>query len=173
MNTLREATTGVHHGAEQTPFGERMATGTLTMQEWADWLGAMVLVHLRIDEHLPGCLRRSSELLKDLGATGISENPLISARGIAAALDHGDRELVLGFCYVCSGANLRGGQVIRKVLEPKGFPCSHLYFENFREPNEWFESLRDRTDLAQPAQRAFAAIVGVMGEIDGLRRCNT
>lgn len=171
MTTLREATTGVHHGAEQTPFGERMATGTLTMQEWADWLGAMGFIHTFIDAYMPACLRRSDELFDDLREAGPA-HPLVSVRGIVETLRKVDEDVMLGYCYVCSGANLRGGQVIRKVLEPKGFPCRHLYFEDFREPNEWFESLRDRTELAEPAQRAFAAIVGVMGEIDGLRRCN-
>jgi len=168
---LYEATKAVHHGAESTPLGQRMSSGTLSMQEWADWLGLMHAIHRHIDAIVPKCLQRAEQFEIDINDTRHAPEQLIATLGIVRALEKGDLHLKQGFAYVCCGANLRGGQVVRNALEPKGFPCAHLQFDSFLDANVYMRDLKERSYLAPFAQRAFSSIVGAMGEIDALRLC--
>lgn len=166
MTCLYKATTELHHSAELHPFGQRMATGTLTRAEWANWLGAMLQIHLALDPYLPPSLKRAHDLQMDLAEMlplRAEFSPV--AAGIVAALT--DVELIGGLCYILSGANLKGGQVIRKRIEPLGFPCHHLTFlSETAAADKWLKQLREVPALAKGAQDAFAAVLVLMTEID-------
>lgn len=164
---LYHATTNLHHDAEKHPFGERMLNGTLSRQEWTDWLGAMEQIHIALDPYLPPSLKRAHDLHMDL----LMMLPLKPARSEAIealTLDLIDPELIGGLSYVLSGANLRGGQVIRKRLSPLGFPCNHLSFDamHVAPADNWLKRLRDAKALRDGAQQAFRAVLCVMDEIN-------
>jgi heme oxygenase len=140
-----------------------MAAGDITAQEWADWLGALALIHAALDVHLPACLHRQRELMLDRLATDAISRPSRAALDFAFTLD--TETAVMGAAYIFFGAHLRGGAVIRKRLEPKGFPCAHLRFDQAREADEAVKALRDDLSLAPGAVAAFEAILAIMDEI--------
>lgn len=165
---LYHATTDLHHDAEKHPFGERMANGTITQQEWTDWLGAMSQIHLAIDPYLHPSLKRGHDVAMDLMMMlPLTPNYSTAAAEALTNLDQ-NPELIGGLCYILSGANLRGGQVIRRKLEPIGFPVHHLTFapEDALPADRWLKKLRDATGVAGGAQDAFRAVLRVMDEID-------
>jgi heme oxygenase len=73
-----------------------------------------------------------------------------------------------GLLYVVCGANLRGGAVIRKTLEPLGFPCRHLRFnrDNAEKADQWLKELRERSNLAEGAKEAFHDILWLMSLVE-------
>jgi len=166
MNNLYHATTDLHHDAEKHPFGVRMAEGTLSRQEWTDWLGAMGQLHLVLDPYLPPSLKR----MHDLHMDQLLMLPLVPHYSLEAAETASrlcEPELIGGLAYILSGANLRGGQVIRKRLMPLGFPCHHLTFESdANAADAWLKKLREATELRVGAQEAFRAVLKIMDEID-------
>lgn len=164
--SLYEATRDLHHEAEKHPFGGRMASGTLSVQEWADWLWAQKHVHEALDPHLPPSMQRGGALLLDL-AMMLPLLPRPSTAAASFAHDLSSTPLIAGAAYVFGGAHLRGGAVIRKRLEPHGLPCAHLRFDQAREANEWLTALRSAPGIEQGARAAFRSILSVMDEIEG------
>lgn len=166
-NNLYHATTNLHHDAEKHPFGQRMAEGTLTRQEWVDWLGAMEQIHVALDPYLHPSLKRAHDIHMDqLMMLPLTPRHSEVADSIVKSLDNA--RLIGGLCYILSGANLKGGQVIRKKIEPLGFPCNHLTFapEDASPADKWLKRLRDATELAEGAKAAFIGVLKVMDEID-------
>lgn len=167
MTNLYHATTDLHHDAEKHPFGQRMAAGTLTRQEWTDWLGAMSQLHVAVDPYLPPSLKRAHDIHMDQ-LMMLPLEPVFSEAAAEITSRLHNPELIGGLCYILSGANLRGGQAIKKTLEPKGFPCNHLTFENADAvpANNWLKRLRETEDLVPGAQAAFQGVLRIMDEID-------
>ena len=165
--TLYNATTAAHHDAENHPFGQRMAAGRRSRQEWADWLQAMLDIHTVLDPYLPTSLQRGGDLALDLyQMLPVRGERTESAQRIVEAIRSGDLSVIGGVSYILCGANLRGGQVIKEKLIPVGFPCNHLTFESFVEPNKWLGKLRECGVLADSANTAFKLVLDVMSEID-------
>ena len=164
---LYDATTELHHTAEQHSFGSRMALGELSADEWAGWLHSLLVVHVALDAHLPGCVSRAETLADDYLASGGVVPPAPAARQYASELATASEETVLGAAYIFCGAHLRGGAVIRKRLEPKGIQCDHLRFgDQAREADQFLKSLRERPELAEAAREAFRRVIGIMGDLD-------
>lgn len=165
--SLYTATANTHHDAEQHPFGERLATGTLTREEYAAWIYAMCEIHFELDAYLPPCLQRLGALTLDLLALGgdPSREFMPSIDHIFEHKEEGGIGYVGGLAYIVCGANLRGGQVIKKTLEPLGFPCNHATFYDFKEPNAWLEKFREMDHLADAANQAFRDIIAIMDQI--------
>lgn len=163
--SLYEATRALHHQAEAHPFGARMAAGEITAQEWADWLGALAVIHAALDPHLPACLHRGRELALDRLALPEVSRPVQAAADFAFSL-HSPASIG-GAAYIFAGAHLRGGAVIRKRLEPLGLPCAHLRFDQAREADEAIKALRGDLSLVPGAVAAFEAILAIMDEIGG------
>lgn len=167
VGDLYEATRDLHHSAEQHPFGARMAVGEIEMQEWADWLQAMVRLHLALDPYLPPCLQRGGALMLDVACLlPVEGRPSPVADAFAATLP-GNPMRTAGAAYILCGAHLRGGAVIRRRLQPQGLPCTHLRYEHAREANNWLSALRGADATAPGARSAFQAIIGIMDEIQG------
>ena len=48
-----------------------MLNGTITKQQWADWMGALYTIHYHIDDHVPDCAKRAEKFLFDVSDTGL------------------------------------------------------------------------------------------------------
>jgi len=161
---LRDLTRDLHHAAEAHPFGTRMSQGDITRQEWADWLASLRCVHTKLDAHLPPFLDRRGQILLDLGMLlPINGTPAKAANDLSWVSD--SVSSIIGTAYIFGGAHLRGGAVMRKRLEPLGFPCSHLRYDQAKEANDYIVSLRDISHAADGATKAFNMIIRIMDEI--------
>lgn len=159
---LREATRERHHAAEQTPVGAGMAAGDIPAQWWADWIGAITVIHLATDPYLPECMRRTKCLCQDL--TELDEQPrhvAAAARYAATLTDPVEREAAT---YVFTGAHLMGGAVTHKALNGR-LPAHHLEWNDRQEAVRAWKPLREREDLAEAADRAFQAVLDICNEI--------
>lgn len=168
MRPLWEATRDLHHRAEQHPVAKRMMDGSITAQEWADWLHAMWVIHQAIDPHVPACARRSHAFVQDLAALlPVVPNTSKAATRYAAGLT--DAGGILGAAYITVGAHRRGGRVIERALRERGvhLPHAHIEFDQPKEVERLISQWRDMPLLEQGARRAFSALYDVMEEIEG------
>ena len=173
QKVLLTETADLHHKAEEHPFGAAMSAGELSPQEWADWMAAMLQIYLAVDPMLPVSGRRSHDLFMDLlkmKNAGVS--PVQSVEALAVAnritLNPTDIDYVGGVSYILLGANLRGGQLIRKALTAKGVDaCSHLFFveEDKADGEVHLDALRSSKGVVNGAREMFTSIVAIMDEI--------
>ena len=140
-----------------------MAAGTITPQEWADWLAAFRAVHIVIDPVLPAHLSRVALLDADLAllptprggqAAGALADSLTSANAISAA------------AYVLHGAHRRGGRVLAATMAKAGLPTAHVIYPMPAQAEAFVKELRDRSELSEAAQEVFAGLLAVMDEIE-------
>jgi threonine dehydrogenase-like Zn-dependent dehydrogenase len=166
MTTLYEATRDLHHACEAHAVGQRMTAGTVTRQEWADWLAAFRAVHVVIDPHHPAHMARVALLDADMAllpaprvgnAADILAATLTTPTSIAAA------------AYVLHRAHRRGGRVLASKMGKAGLPTAHVVYPMPAEVEALVKSLRDRADLADGARAVFAGLLVVMDEIEGRR----
>jgi len=143
-----------------------MTAGTVTRQEWANWLAAFRAVHVVIDPHHPAHMARVSLLDADLAllpaprvgqAADILAATLTTPTSIAAA------------AYVLHGAHRRGGRVLASTMGKAGLPTAHVIYPLPAEVETLVKSLRDRADLADGARAVFAGLLAVMDEIEARR----
>lgn len=183
MQTLYKATLDLHHQAEEHPFGAAMSSGELSCQEWADWCGAMQQIYYTLDPFLPPSLKRADDLFLDilsLVPRGVVPYHSVVAQDFCDDVVSNPSQIgiIAGMAYVLSGANLRGGQVIKKTLMKKGYPCNHLTFtiSEREDAEEWLSSLRavskdgnvDHENIApvvHGSQIAFKKVIWIMDEI--------
>ena len=159
--SLREATKDYHHAAERHPVGAAMADGTISEQWWADWLGALFIVHSAIDPGLPEPLRRTPEIAADIAALGVQPRLNHSAARYAQGMTEVDREAAT---YVFTGAHLMGGAITARQVGER-LPTHHLQWEDRQAVVKLWKPLRDRDDLADAACRAFAAVLEICEEV--------
>jgi heme oxygenase len=164
--TLYAATRDLHHACEAHPVGQRMAAGTITGQEWGDWLMAFRAVHRAIDPALPAHLARVPLLDADLAV--LAENGIVArepraARDFAATLT--TEPAIAGAGYVLHGAHRRGGAVLARTMAGVGLPTAHIAYPLPRAVEAFVVALRDRADLAEPARATFGALLAVMDDI--------
>ena len=166
--TLYDLTRDLHHACEAHPLGQAMANATISAQQWLDWLGALRLIHERLDPHLPPYAQVAGELTLDM----IDMLPLVprqnqSAQDFARSLDTPER--IGAAAYVLIGAHRRGGRVIEKRLAEAGraLPCRHVRFFAPDHAEAMVKSLRDKALLATAARQTFAALLDIMEEIHG------
>ncbi|MFN6976510.1 MAG: hypothetical protein ACK4OP_00155 [Gemmobacter sp.] len=165
MTDLYALTRDLHHAAEAHPFMRRMAAARIAPQDWADWLGAMRLLHEAVDPSMPPVVQRGWPLLHDLIALDPIRPRAVPAaaafaRALAAPAD------IAGAAYILIGAHFRGGAVMRKRLEPAGLPCAHLRFADPADVNAFVIALRSMPQLAPGARACFAAITAIADQIE-------
>jgi heme oxygenase len=165
--TLYAATRELHHACEAHPVGQRMSAGTVTPQEWADWLAAFRAIHRVIDPHLPLHLTRVALLDADL-AMMQAEHRVIgrapeAARQFAEELTTEDARL--GAAYVLHGAHRRGGAVLAKTMASLRYATAHVFYPLPAEAEAFVKQLRDRSELADAATATFHALLLSMDEI--------
>lgn len=170
MGPLWEATRDLHHRAEQHPVAKRMMSGTITAQEWADWLHALWQIHTVLDPHLPLCTRRADAFARDLlellpVLPHASRSAAVYAAGLTTIPD------IFGAAYITVGAHRRGGRVIERAMQEQGvdLPHHHIQFDEPRAVEQLIEKWRMIPELERGARRAFTALYDVMEEIEGRR----
>ena len=163
---LYTETRHLHHEAENHEFAKAMIEGTLTDQQWTDWLGALQKIHFTLDPYVPIEARRTHSLQKDLtimlplkptNLTAVDEfiNTLNTPNNIGGA------------AYIFIAAHKRGGRVIEKAMREKGrnLPNNHVFFENSKEVELYITELRNYVQLASGAEHAFNSIISIFDEI--------
>lgn len=161
--TLYAATRDLHHACEAHPVGQRMSAGTVTRQEWADWLAAFRAVHVRIDPVFPGHLRRVALLDADLALLP-PPRPGTAAQALADSIASPDAYDAAA--YVLHGAHRRGGRVLQGTMGKAGLPTAHVGYPLPAETEAFVVALRGRTDIADAARAVFAGLLAVMDEIE-------
>jgi heme oxygenase len=159
---LYAATKDLHHACEQHPVGQRMADGTVTRHEWADWLAAFRVLHGAIDMTLPAHMSRDLVLAADLSVLP-EPSPSDAARRFAISLL--GREVV-GAAYVLHGAHRSGGRVMAPKMAKRGFPTLHTCYRDPEAVKVWVDGVRDRGDMVQQARDTFGCLLAVMDEIE-------
>lgn len=167
--SLYAATRDLHHACEAHPVGQRMSAGTVTPQEWADWLTAFRAIHSAIDPHLPLHLARVALLNADIEAMWavheVDGQEPTAARHFARSLKSETARLGAG--YVLHGAHRRGGAVLAKTMAGLRYSTGHVFYPLPSEAEAFVKGLRERVDLAEPATNTFRALLAVMDEING------
>ena len=169
--TLFDATRHLHHACEEHPLGQAMINATITQQQWCDWLGALRLLHEKIDPHLPPYAQVSGELTLDMiDMLPLLPRPSVAAQSFAHTLDTPER--IGGAAYVLVGAHRRGGRVTEKKFKDAGLdlPTRHVHFFAPAEAEALVKWLRDKTELADAATATFQCLLDVMEEI--VERCD-
>jgi len=164
--SLYAATRDLHHACEAHPLGQRMSAGTVSSQQWADWLAAFRAIHAAMDPHLDQHLARVAYLDDDLGilaANGILSVEPKAARIFSESLT--DNYKLLGAAYVLHGAHRRGGAVLAKRMGAVGLPTLHVNYPLPQLTEVFIKDLRMRYDLVDAATAAFQALLSSMGEI--------
>lgn len=164
---LYAATRELHHACEAHPVGQRMSAGTVTPQEWANWLAAFRAIHGAIDPYLPLHLARVALLDADLMAMRVAHDVLarmpLAALRFAESLDSESARLGAG--YVLHGAHRRGGAVLAKTMAGLRYSTGHVFYPLPSEAEAFVKQLRERADLVEPATETFRALLAVMDEI--------
>lgn len=167
LGGLWAATRDLHHRAEGHPVAKRMVDGTITAQEWADWLHALWAIHAALDPHLPLCARRADAFAADmLALLPVTPRQSEAAARYAATLT--DIPSIFGAAYITIGAHRRGGRVIEKAMKAQDLdlPHRHIVFDQPQEVERLIGTWRECTALADGARRAFQALYDVMDEIE-------
>lgn len=159
---LRDSTKEKHHAAERTPVGASMANGSISPQWWADWMGAITVIHMATDWYLDPTLRRTTRLCNDLAELKLQPRHIAAAAQYAATLtDPTERAAA---AYVFTGAHLMGGAVTHKALRGR-LPATHLEWDDRQGAVRTWKPLREREDLVEAANRAFDAVLAICNEI--------
>jgi hypothetical protein len=166
--TLQQGTKELHHRAEQHPIGAAMSRGDIDPQAWADWLVALLTVHMALDPALPGPMRRTAEIRADMwNMKGLWGRYNRAADKFAGTLV--TRERIDAAAYVFTGAHLMGGAVMAQRIGDR-LPTSHLQWGDRREALDLWRPLRLRWELVEDAKACFDAIIEIMDEIQAKRR---
>lgn len=163
--TLYDGTRDLHHACEQHPVGQRMVGGSVTPQEWADWLWAMRVLHLVVDASVPAHMVRDAAFTADLSALP-APHPSKAALSLARDLVGQDCG---GAAYVLHGAHRSGGRVIAPKMAKRGLPTAHVCYPHPDEAQAWLAVARGRSEWSAQAQATFAWLLDVMDEIEKRR----
>lgn len=159
--SLYDLTRDLHHACEAHPLGQRMVGGSITPQEWADWLWAMRVLHQVVDHDLPESMERQALLSADLSV-------LPPARPSRAAMQFAWKligEDSTGAAYVLHGAHCSGGRVLAPKMAKRGLPTSHTSYRDPEVVKAWLGSVRGKAVYADQARATFQCLLDVMDEI--------
>jgi len=163
--TLYDGTKALHHACEQHPVGQRMSDGSVTPQEWADWLWAFRELHFVVDSALPAHMSRRAVLTADLSVLP-DARPSSAAKRFAISLLGYE---AVGAAYVLHGAHRSGGRVMAPKMAKRGLPTLHTCYRDPDAVRAWVDSVRGRADAVQQARDTFGCLLAVMDEIEGRR----
>lgn len=161
MGGLWEATRDLHHACEAHPVGQRMSDGTVSPQEWADWLWAFRCLHSVVDQSLPAQMSRDGLLAADLSVLPTAR-PSAAALTFAASLVGSE---VTGVVYVLHGAHRSGGRVMAPKMAKRGLPSLHTSYLDAAASKAWIVAARSRLEATQQARATFQCLLEVMDEI--------
>ena len=162
---LREKTVELHHLAERHPLSTAMLHATVTPQQWADWLGALFLIHYAMDDFLPDSMARAYQIAEDLAELKVQPRFNHSAMRFIKKMTTYERASGAG--YVFNGSHLMGGIMIARNNKHR-LPVKHLEFETWlhrqQAMNDW-APFREKTELEEQVYSAFQAAISIMDEI--------
>jgi hypothetical protein len=160
---LYVGTKDLHHACEEHTVGAAMSRGDISEQWWADWLGALHLIHSEIDPEIDKRAQRTRELEMDISECDVAPRPNHAAQRLARDLSQ-SKKLREAAYYVITGAHLMGGQVMRVTLKGR-VPDAHLQIEDRKELVELWSPMRQREDLVEEARSIFSGLLDIMDEI--------
>jgi len=160
---LYAGTKDLHHACEEHTVGAAMSRGDICEQWWADWLGALYLIHSAIDYELDDRVKRVDELQDDISNMRLMPRPNHAAMRLNRDLVKNKRLREAAF-YVITGAHLMGGQVMRVTMKGR-LPDKHLHLGDRKELIEVWAPVRKRDDLVLEARSIFSALLDIMDEI--------
>ncbi len=161
---LARATDDLHHAVEQTPLGQALADGSVTVDQYHLWLSSLWHIHVHIDPETPTSLRRWFALSTDINTLGRVPRPTMATIAYTSMMH--SAEASDAAIYVLGGATLMGGPVLAKALGPAGLPIAHLVMtpaEKKRALADW-RPYRQREDLCGHARQCFRALIDVAYE---------
>ncbi|MEZ5331904.1 MAG: biliverdin-producing heme oxygenase [Thermoanaerobaculia bacterium] len=139
MERLKDGTWDLHQAAEGHDFQQRMVGGGLTREEYAAWLGQMLLVHRALEEPLARLAETDGRfaavrpeqmqvpyLEADLEALGVdpgSVRPLPATSALVSEIERDAAQeplRLLGHHYVLEGSNNGNRFIARRLLPALG-----------------------------------------------------
>ena len=159
--TLYALTRDLHHACEAHPLGQAMVNGTITPQQWAEWLWAMRVLHQVVDAALPDHMARHGALTADLA---VLPKPRASRAAMRFALDLIGQDTT-GAAYVLHGAHCSGGRVLAPKMAKRGLPTAHTSYRDPDAVRGWILAAREQKDCADQARATFACLLDVMDEM--------
>ena len=172
--SLREITKDLHTDAERTVFAKKLVTGSLTTEEYANYLWQMVLVYNGIEvaansqgmlKNLPD-IERTHKIYQDcIELVGPNHNlkwlhDTISYYQYLLALNYNSerKHLVKAHLYCRHMGDLFGGQIIAKKCPGQG------RFYQFKDAENLKTSIRAELtdDLGDEARVAFQWAIKIM-----------
>jgi heme oxygenase len=171
--SLREITKDLHSDAERTIFAKKLVTGSLTKEEYANYLWQMVLVYNGIEtaansqgmlNNLPD-IERTHKIYQDcIELVGSNHNlkwlpQTIDYYQYLLALNYSDnKHLVKAHLYCRHMGDLFGGQIIAKKCPGQG------RFYQFKDAENLKTAIRAELtdDLGDEARIAFEWAIKIM-----------
>lgn len=171
--SLRDITKDLHTDAERTLFAKKLVTGSLTTEEYANYLWQMVLVYNGIEvaansqgmlKNLPD-IERTHKIYQDCIELVGPQHQLkwlpetIDYYQYLLALNYSDRKhLVKAHMYCRHMGDLFGGQMIAKKVPGQG------RFYQFKDPEALKAAIRAELtdDLGDEARVAFEWAIKLM-----------
>lgn len=135
MERLKTGTWDLHQAAEGHDFQQRMVAGAISREEYAAWLGQMLLVHRALEEPLARLAETDERFaavrpeqmqvpyleadLASLGADADAVTPLPATAALVAEIERDATEeplRLLGHHYVLEGSNNGNRFIARRLL---------------------------------------------------------
>lgn len=159
---LKKETKDLHHSAEKHPIGASMADGTISAEWWAEWINALITIHVIIDPFNHPSMHRVKELQADYDKLDIKCEPNQAAEDYILTLIN--QKAIDGATYVFTGAHLMGGAMTARALQGR-LPSQHLEWKDRKETMRYWNPLRSDVGLKDEANRAFKAVIDILDEI--------
>ena len=171
--SLRDITKDLHTDAERTLFAKKLVTGSLTTEEYANYLWQMVLVYNGIEtaansqgmlKNLPD-IERTHKIYQDcIELVGTNHQlkwlpATVDYYQYLLALNYSDRKhLIKAHMYCRHMGDLFGGQMIAKKVSGQG------RFYQFKDPEALKAAIRAELtdDLGDEARVAFEWAIKLM-----------
>ena len=197
MERLRAETADLHSSAEGKDFQRRMVKGELTRDDYARWLGQMLLVHRALEAPLRALMGspafaalreeqlQEPYLLEDLDALGqdpAAMTPLPATAALVASIERAAAETplaLLGYHYVLEGSNNGNRYIVRQLAPALGLNGhGQRYLDPYgaEQPAKWAQFKRDMdavgfapadADVLVAAAREMFSGIGAISEALG------
>jgi heme oxygenase len=191
MDRLKVGTQDMHSLAEGRQFQRRMLKGEITRDQYADWLGQMLLIHRALEKHLFGRLLgdplfaavreeqfQEPNLIADLAALGgdtQTPSPLPAAAALIADIDRAAREnplALLGYHYVLEGSKNGNRFIARQLVPALGLAPRRAdrYLDPFAEaqPVKWAEFKAAMTAVSFDAAQVDLLVAAARRMFEGI-----
>jgi len=177
--SLKEITKDLHADAERTIFAKKLVTGSVSTEEYVNYLWQMVLVYNGIEvaansqgmlKNLPD-IERCHKIYKDcIELVGphhtlnwLPETLEYYKYLLALNYDQDKRHLIKAHMYCRHMGDLFGGQIIAKKIPGQG------RFYQFKDPEQLKARIREELtdDLGDEAKVAFEFAIKIMKALNG------